>query len=79
MLEKTTKDSSGTAYVEKIPTSLQDRDQAIAYIFDMSTGLAELARSQNLRFLAYLLEMVALACASGPADHPRVRVGEKLK
>lgn len=65
--------------MDKPPTSPQDRDQAIAYIFDMSTGLAELARSQNLRFLAYLLEMVALACASGPTDHPRMRVGNKLK
>jgi len=65
--------------VEKPTPPPQDRDQAIAYIFDMSTGLAELARSQNLRFLAYLLEMVALSCASGHADHPKVRVGEKLK
>lgn len=65
--------------MEKPTPPPQDRDQAIAYIFDMSTGLAELARSQNLRFLAYLLEMVALSCASGHADHPRVRVGEKLK
>ena len=65
--------------MEKPLTQPQDRDQAIAYIFDMSSGLAEVARSQNLRFLAYLLEMVALSCASGHADHPKVRVGVKLK
>ena len=65
--------------MDKSPAPPQDRDEAVAYIFDMSKGLAEVAKSQNLRFLAYLLEMVALACASGPTDHPRMRVGGKLK
>jgi hypothetical protein len=57
----------------------QNPEEAVAYIFDMSAGLAELARAQNLRFLAYLLEMVALACSGGHVDHPRIRVGTKLK
>jgi hypothetical protein len=57
----------------------QNREQTIAYILDMSIGLAELARSQDLKFLAYLLEMTALACVGGHVDHPRIRVGGKLK
>ena len=57
----------------------QDREQVVAYILQMSTGLAELARGQNLRFLAYLLEMVALAAATGGDGPAKVRLTDKTK
>jgi len=65
--------------VQKPISPSQDRDQVVTYIFEMSSALSELARGHNLRFLAYLLEMVALACANGTVDSDRVRVGGKLK
>ena|GEM_PF-1772537 len=57
----------------------QDREQVVAYIFQMSTGLAELARGENLRFLTYLLEMVALAAATGGGGPEKVRLTDKTK
>ena len=56
---------TGTPSIPMPPVPPRDREQAIAYIFEMSSGLAELARAQQLPFLAYLLEMVALASAEG--------------
>ncbi len=37
------------------------REEALAYIFQMATAMRELAYQHKLYFLAYLLEMAALA------------------
>ena len=42
---------------------LQEREQALAYIFEMSSGLVSVAKHHELPFVAYLLEMAALAAA----------------
>lgn len=40
------------------------REEALAYIFEMSTALKDIAQAYKMPFLAYLLEMVALATVS---------------
>ncbi len=37
------------------------REEALAYIFEMTSALRELAEKHRLHFLVYLLEMAALA------------------
>lgn len=44
------------------------RDEALAYIFEMATALRELAHRHELYFLAYLLEMAALAAVKQGKD-----------
>lgn len=58
----------------KPPVTPQDRDQVAAYIYQMCSGLAEMAKARDLRFLAYLLEMTALAAATGAGERAKVRL-----
>lgn len=55
------------------PTTPSSRDEALAYIFEMATGLVKIAKKHDLRFLAYLLEMAALASADGGRGERRGR------
>ena len=52
----------------KTPETLSEEDHAKAYIFDMTKGLVKVAKDQDIKFLAYLLEMAALAAAPGSAN-----------
>ena len=54
--------------VAKTPEIWSDEDQAKAYIFDMTKGLVKVAKDHDIKFLAYLLEMAALAAAPSNAD-----------
>jgi len=45
------------------PQNPDDVEEAKAYIFQVATGLLKVAKHHRIDFLAYLLEMVALASA----------------
>ena len=53
-----------------------DPEQAKAYIFDVTRGLVKVAKHHDIEFLAYLLEMAALASAVNPAAPTKDKDGK---